>query len=250
MNEHWDAVKHPPENALKQIKGGRLSGMTDINPQWRYEAMTEHYGLCGVGWRWTVDKQWIEDGCDGIRCAFVNVSLYVKVDGEWSQAIPGTGGSEFVAKESRGLHCSDEAFKMATTDALSVAMKMVGVGADIYMRKFDGSKYRDDPPSPLKPPPKPTGKPAAAPQKTPPSKPAAKPTDQPDGYEKVMSEGLKYIGMVNDCAGANAMLAMLTGTKHVGTSKADLWKALNDRAAVVGCVYNKPGKQFEPKPDA
>lgn len=114
---------------------------------------------------------------------------------------------------------------------------------------------RDEPPEVQpkqlqKPSPNPTGKPASAPQKTPPSKPAEKPTNQPDGYEKVMSEGLKYIGMVNDCAGANAMLAMLTGTKHVGTSKADLWKALNDRAAVVGCIYNKPGKQFETKPDA
>lgn len=31
---------------------------------------------------------------------------------------------------------------MATTDALSVAMKMLGVAAEIYLGNFDGSKYK------------------------------------------------------------------------------------------------------------
>ena len=30
MDEKWDAVRTPPPDALKKIKGGRLSGMTDI----------------------------------------------------------------------------------------------------------------------------------------------------------------------------------------------------------------------------
>ena len=37
-----------------------------------------------------------------------------------------------VTKERDGLRTNDEGFKMATTDALSVAMKMLGVAADIY----------------------------------------------------------------------------------------------------------------------
>ena len=43
--------------------------------------------------------------------------------------------------EKSGPHVSDEAFKMALTDALSVALKMIGVAADIYLGLFDGSKY-------------------------------------------------------------------------------------------------------------
>ena len=137
---NWDKFCKPPSTALKQIGGGRLKGMTDINPQWRYKAMTDVYGECGDGWKYTIDKLWIEDGVAGEKAAFAQVSLHVG-----KEAIPGIGGSMLIAKESSGLRTSDEAFKMAVTDALSVAMKMLGVGADIYMGLWDGSKYKDAP---------------------------------------------------------------------------------------------------------
>ena len=46
-----------------------------------------------------------------------------------------------------GLHHNDEAVKMAVTDALSVSLKMLGVAADIYMGRWGGSKYKDEPKS-------------------------------------------------------------------------------------------------------
>lgn len=146
--EIWNKVCRPPESALKKISGGRLSGMTDINPQWRYHAMTETFGPCGIGWKYAVDRQWTEPGPAGEVLAFTNVLLYVRAStiGDvtvWSDPIPGTGGSMLVAKESSGLRANDEAFKMSLTDALSVAMKQLGVAADIYEKKWDGTKYVD-----------------------------------------------------------------------------------------------------------
>ena len=138
----WKAVQQPPKEALKQIQGGRLKGKTDINPQWRYKAMTEQLGPCGVGWAYKVQRLWLEPVGDEI-CAFAEVEVIIKVDGEWSAPIPGVGGSMLLAKESGGLHVSDEAFKMAITDALSVALKMLGVGADVYAGLWDGTKYTD-----------------------------------------------------------------------------------------------------------
>ena len=130
----YDRLRTPPSDALKTIKGGRLAGMTDINPQWRYEAMTQVFGVCGIGWKYQIDKsEQVEH--DGQIALMVQVSLFIKVDGQWSDPIPGIGGSAIVAKETGGLRLNDEAWKMATTDALSVAMKMVGVGADIYRNK-------------------------------------------------------------------------------------------------------------------
>lgn len=129
----------PPEWALKQITGGRLNGKTDINPQWRYLALTQMFGLCGIGWKYEVTKQWLEKGQNEETCAFVNINLYVKQKGEWSDPIPGNGGASFVTKEKNGHYTSDECYKMATTDALSVACKMLGIGASIY----SGSKYTD-----------------------------------------------------------------------------------------------------------
>ena len=51
-----------------------------------------------------------------------------------------------VTKESKGLYNSDECYKMAVTDALSVALKMIGVGADIYMGYPPETKYQNKPP--------------------------------------------------------------------------------------------------------
>lgn len=141
--EKWDKFARPPESALKKIFGGRLKGMTDISPQWRYKAMTEVYGPCGEGWKYTIDRLWTEQGANEQVMAFAQVSLFVKSGADWSNPIPGVGGSMLVAKESSGLHTSDEAYKMAITDALSVSMKMLGVGADIYFGLWDGSKYKD-----------------------------------------------------------------------------------------------------------
>lgn len=140
----WNAVKQPPATALKQIGGGRLKGMTDIKPQWRYLAMTEQFGPCGIGWKYTVERLWMEAGASEQIVAFANILLFVKIDGVWSDGIPGNGGSMFVAKESSGPHTSDEAYKMAITDACSTAMKLLGVAADVYMGSWTGSKFKDD----------------------------------------------------------------------------------------------------------
>jgi len=141
----WNKVAKPPLSALKTIKGGRLKGMTDINPQWRYEALTEHFGQCGVGWYYTITRRWIEEG-DGVeRCAFAEIDFYYKVGDDWSAPVPGIGGASFVTQETNKVHTSDECYKMAVTDALSVAVKMLGFGAEIYAGRYDGSKYREKP---------------------------------------------------------------------------------------------------------
>jgi hypothetical protein len=135
----YEMGRSVPDNAKKSIGAGRLKGMTDINPMWRIKRLTEMFGACGVGWYYTVEKQWTEV-CNDEVCAFVNINLYIKVAGEWSKPIFGTGGSKLIEKESKGLYVSDECFKMATTDAISVACKQLGFGADIYWAS-DKSKY-------------------------------------------------------------------------------------------------------------
>ncbi len=136
----WDSVKRPPETALKKIQGGRLKGMTDISPMWRYRVLTEQLGPIGFGWKYEVVKTWTQQTGNEVL-AFADILLYVNNADRWSEPIPGNGGSKMVAQEKNGLHNSDECFKMAITDALSTAMKMIGVGADIYAGCFDGSKY-------------------------------------------------------------------------------------------------------------
>ena len=136
----YNDVRQVPKQAQKKIKGGRLSGMTDINPMWRIKKLTELFGPCGFGWKYEITEKRLEEGGNNEIAAFVDINLYVKQDGEWSEPIPGTGGSTFVAKERKGLYTSDECYKMALTDAISVACKPLGFGADIYW-SADRTKY-------------------------------------------------------------------------------------------------------------
>lgn len=128
----YDKFRVVPATAQKTIKGGSINGFTDINPMWRIQCLTEEFGMCGVGWYTDITKQWMEMGSDGKVAAFCNINLYVKVDGEWSKPIVGTGGSAFVNIFKDKPTTSDEAYKMAYTDAISVACKALGIGADVY----------------------------------------------------------------------------------------------------------------------
>ena len=148
--EIYNRCRAVPKEAQKTITGGRLSGFTDINAMWRIQKLTELFGPCGIGWKYTIDREWLEQGANNEIAAFMDISLYYKQGETWSEAIPGTGGSSFVSKERNGLYTSDECYKMALTDAISVAAKALGMGADIYWEK--GRTKYDAPPSGVQPP--------------------------------------------------------------------------------------------------
>lgn len=139
--EIYNKHKQPPDWALKEIQAGRLRGKTDINPQWRIEALTDLFGACGIGWKYQIVRLWTEHTGNEVL-AFAHVDLYFKgKDGIWSDPIQGIGGSMMVAMEKNGAYNSDECYKMAVTDAISVCCKMLGIGGSIY----SGSKYPTTP---------------------------------------------------------------------------------------------------------
>lgn len=139
----YEMGRSVPDNAKKSIGAGRLKGMTDINPMWRIKKLTEMFGACGVGWWYDIThKEIVHDDYSKQKAAFVDIKLYY-IDPETgvaSKGIYGTGGASFVAQEKNGAYMSDECFKMALTDAISVAAKALGIGADVYFDK-DRTKY-------------------------------------------------------------------------------------------------------------
>lgn len=151
----YEELRIVPPEAKKEIKAGRLKGMTDINPMWRIKRLTEKFGPCGVGWWYEITAKWIEtDEITKQKAGFVDINLYyiIPETGEVSRPIPGTGGAAFVAQESKGPYLSDEVFKMALTDAISVACKALGMAADVYYER-DRSKYDREEGDPTPPPP-------------------------------------------------------------------------------------------------
>lgn len=140
----YNEVRSVPDSAKRRIEAGRLKGKTDINPMWRIKALTEKFGPCGFGWKYVITDKRLEQGANGEVAAFLDIDLFVKADGVWSDAIPGTGGSAFVAKEKNGPYTSDECFKMALTDAISVACKALGFGADVYWDADKSKNYKPE----------------------------------------------------------------------------------------------------------
>lgn len=135
-------VQDTPQEAQKPFNNGHFSG-TDINPMWRIKKLTEIFGPAGQGW-WTEDEQFIFQPCEatGEIAVFCTLHLlYVDpVTKEVSKPIFGVGGNKFLKSNSRGKFCDDEAYKMAYTDAVSIACKAIGFSSDIYFSK-DRTKY-------------------------------------------------------------------------------------------------------------
>lgn len=144
----YNKLKSVPAQYLKTIGAGRLKGMSDIKPQWRVLILTEVFGACGFGWKLSNVKFDYKQHGEETNCV-CTLELHVKVDGEWSEGIFGVGGSKFTTNERNGVYVTDEAEKMAYTDAISVAAKLIGVAGDIYIGH--GGKY--DAPTPPQPTP-------------------------------------------------------------------------------------------------
>lgn len=138
--ELYNKVRKVPQEAQKEIAAGRLKGKTDINPMWRIKTLTEQFGICGVGWYTELVRKETTEGADGEVVATVEINLYVKVNNEWSKPIYGIGGAMFISNEKNGKYNDDDAYKKAYTDAISVACKALGIGADVYYAK-DATKY-------------------------------------------------------------------------------------------------------------
>ena len=136
---YYEAGRAVPQNAQKQFDNGSFSG-TDINPMWRIKKLTEMFGPAGIGWYVEVISERSE-AYDDVVMAIVDLNLYVCEGGEWSKPIFGTGGNKIRYVSSKGrLVVSDEGYKMAFTDALSIACKSLGIGADIWYAN-DVTKY-------------------------------------------------------------------------------------------------------------
>lgn len=137
---HWNALgRTDPEHTKPFQRAGGFRG-TAIKPIWIELQLTEHFGPAGIGWG--MDKpefQLVPAGEE--LMVYCTVALWYSDPSVDRAYVWGVGGDKVVTKQQRGLFADDEAFKKAYTDALSNAMKHIGVAADVHMGRFDDSKY-------------------------------------------------------------------------------------------------------------
>ncbi len=133
----WDRLgKTDPKHTKQFSRAGGFKG-TAIKPMFSFRRMTEEFGACGVGWGVNEPTfQVVHSGDEALVYCTVSV---------WHTAreniVFGVGGDKVAGKNRNGTFTDDEAFKKAFTDAVTNALKLIGVGADVHMGLFDDSKY-------------------------------------------------------------------------------------------------------------
>ena len=136
--ELWDKVRRVPSEHLKPFDNGKFKG-TAIKPMWAVKVMTEIYGPMGTGWGVLAYSYRTEDAGES-RLVFCEMTVWY---GTREHTVHGIGG-DWLVRNGKG---DDEALKKAFTDALTNALKHLGVAADIHMNLWDGSKYKDEKPA-------------------------------------------------------------------------------------------------------
>lgn len=210
----YNKFRTVPDDAKKPITGGRLKGMTDINPMYRIKALTEAFGPCGFGWRYEIVDQRIVEVNEKEHKCFVDIDLYYAKDGTWSFPIRGMGGSSFISNEKNGVYVNDECFKMALTDAIGTACKALGVAADVYWQS-DRTKYDQD------------------------QEQAQQAQEQAKAYEAVVNQAKAITVTVVDAQTANDAIAKMKALRHVGNSRKETSAIFNARIQELGLLYDK-----------
>jgi hypothetical protein len=113
--EKWNRLARVPVERLKTIQFGALKGKSDINPQWRYKAMTEVYGECGKGWNHRLSDVQIVDGANGEVLIFVEVKVWAG-DKEFT----GVGGDKIVTKDKNGLRSHENGLHGCARHSLEI----------------------------------------------------------------------------------------------------------------------------------
>ena len=130
--EIWNVLKKTNPDFTKPLPGYGGKKLTTIDPMYQIQMMTEIFGPVGKGWKYNVEYKYQ----DGLVFAEVCVQYYQ--DHKWYEYGP-VCSVQNLSKKNGGL--DDEAPKKAMTDAMTKAFSHLGMSADVFLGKFDDSKY-------------------------------------------------------------------------------------------------------------
>lgn len=137
----WRSLEKTNTKFVKPITGKAYSG-TSPSPHWIRMRLTEQLGPHGIGWGVNVISEDIQPvGTDGTKLHSVHIRLWYKLGGERGE-VEAFGGTPMCYPTKAGRFMSDEDYrKKSLTDAFVKAAAEIGVCADIFLGRWDDSKY-------------------------------------------------------------------------------------------------------------
>jgi uncharacterized short protein YbdD (DUF466 family) len=127
----WETLSKTNPEFTKPLPGYGGKKLTTIDPMYQIKMMTDLFGPVGLGWKYKVDYKYI----DGLVFAEVTIKYFTN---EWHEYGP-VCSVQNLSKSNNKL--DDEAPKKAMTDAMTKAFSHLGMSADVFLGKFDDSKY-------------------------------------------------------------------------------------------------------------
>lgn len=139
----WNKVEKTDPKHTKAITGKSYQG-TSPKPHYLIHKATETFGPIGIGWGFVIVDERIEDGAGGERMHIARVKVWYEWEGKRGE-VEHIGGTQFSGMRASGKPFTDEdAPKKSVTDALVKALSMIGFAGDIFMGRYDDSKYVND----------------------------------------------------------------------------------------------------------
>jgi len=139
----WKMVEVTPTAHVKEITGKSYKGNSP-KPHYLIHKATETFGPCGIGWGFTIEDERIEEGAGGEKLHIARVKVWYEWNGKRG-TVEHIGGTQFSGVRSTGKAFTDEdAPKKSVTDALVKALSLIGFAGDIFMGRYDDSKYLAD----------------------------------------------------------------------------------------------------------
>lgn len=143
----WNALFRTDPAHVKPITGKTYQGNSP-KPQYVIWRLTEQFGPVGCGFGWYVlsddyiDGKPHQDGTEKLHEC--RVRFWWKADGERCE-MESYGCTKALYKTKQGYWVDDEdAAKKSLTDAIVKAASWLGVAGDIFMGRWDDSKYQQE----------------------------------------------------------------------------------------------------------
>jgi hypothetical protein len=144
----WKAIERTDPKQVKEITGKAYKGHSP-KPHYIIWKLTRQFGPVGYGFGWTVVHEAYIDGKpqDGATEKIHECRILFwwrdPETGDKSEPIESYGATKALYKSSKGFWIDDEdAAKKSLTDAITKAASWLGASADIFMGRWDDSKYQ------------------------------------------------------------------------------------------------------------
>lgn len=137
----WKSVEKTPPDMTKDVSFGKRH-YTTVDPQWQMRLATALWGPYGLRWGMrNLDWSVIETNESDSQGHFKLSAIILKA--EFFYPVDGQEVAFEILNDDR-FKADDETLKKLVTNTRSKALSWLGFSADVFMGKFDDTKYVED----------------------------------------------------------------------------------------------------------